>query len=79
MVIAHNAISHQKVIEYFDRYPLLSSKYLAYKDWKYVVKQIQSRKGKPLTAEDILEIQKIKNQFNKKRINFDFSHLESIV
>ena len=32
MVIAHGANSHQKVIEYFDRYPLLSSKHLAYKD-----------------------------------------------
>ena len=62
MVIAHNAISHQKVIEYFDRYPLLSSKYLAYKDWKYVVEQIRLREGKPLTAENVLEIKKIKEK-----------------
>jgi hypothetical protein len=32
MVIAHSIPSHLKVIEYFDRYPLYSSKYLAYKD-----------------------------------------------
>lgn len=76
MVIAHNAISHQKVIEYFDRYPLLSSKYLAYKDWKYIVEQIRLREGKPLTAENVLDIQKIKDQFNNKRKVYDFSHLD---
>jgi hypothetical protein len=32
MVISHNIQSHTKVIEYFDNYPLYSSKYLAYKD-----------------------------------------------
>jgi hypothetical protein len=32
MVIAHNAASHAKVQSYFDRFPLYSSKYLAYKD-----------------------------------------------
>lgn len=78
MVISHNIQSHFKVIEYFDRYPLYSSKYLAYKDWRYVVEQIRLREGKPLTAEGILEIEKIKSQFNKKRTEFDFSHLDSL-
>lgn len=32
MVIAHNRISHDIVRNYFDRFPLYSSKYLAYKD-----------------------------------------------
>jgi hypothetical protein len=32
MVIAHNAASHEKVISYFNRFPLYSSKYLANKD-----------------------------------------------
>jgi len=78
-VIAHNMQSHLKTIEYFDRYPLYSSKYLAYKDWKYVVEQIQKRAGKPLTSKNILEIQIIKAQFNQKRTIFNFSHLDSIV
>jgi hypothetical protein len=80
MVISHSACteSHKKVIEYFNRYPLYSSKYLAYKDWKYVVEQIQLRNGKPLTTENIKEIQKIKDQFNNKRKEFDFSHLDII-
>ena len=32
MVISHSAASHEKVISYFERFPLYSSKYLAYKD-----------------------------------------------
>lgn len=79
MVMSHNMQSHVKTIEYFDRYPLYSSKYLAYKDWKHVVEQIQKRAGKPLTSENILEIQRIKAQFNQKRTTFNFSHLDSIV
>lgn len=78
-VIAHSMQSHLKVIDYFDRYPLYSSKYLAYKDWKHVVEQIKIRAGKPLTNENILDIQKIKAQFNNNRKKFDFSHLDSIV
>ena len=78
MVISHSTESHKKVIEYFNRYPLYSSKYLAYKDWKYVVEQIQLRNSKPLTTENVKEIQKIKDQFNNKRKEFDFSHLDII-
>ena len=80
MVISHSAESHLKVIEYFDRYPLYSSKYLAYKDWKYVVEQIKLRDGKPLTVENIKEIQKIKDQFNNNRKEFHnlLPHLDTI-
>ena len=79
MIISHNMKSHLKTIQYFDRYPLYSSKYLAYKDWKYVVEQINIRDSMPLTNQNILEIQKIKAQFNKNRTKFDFSHLDSIM
>ena len=79
MIISHSLESHLKVITYFDRFPLYSSKYLSYKDWKQVVEQIKLRAGKPLIVEDILKIEKIKAQFNNKRIKFDFSHLDSIV
>jgi hypothetical protein len=37
------------------------------------------RAGKPLTIENITEIEKIKAQFNRNRTEFDFSHLDSIV
>lgn len=78
MVISHNSESHKKTIEYFDRYPLYSSKHLAYKDWKYIVEQIQLRNGKPLTPENIKDIQKIKDQINNNRKEFYFTHLDTI-
>ena len=79
MVISHNIQSHIKVINYFDRFPLYSSKHLAYKDWKYIVKLLLKRKGKILSNEEILEVEKIKAQFNNKRKIFDFSHLNSLI
>ena len=78
MVISHSAASHEKVISYFERFPLYSSKYLAYKDWSYVVEQIKLRAGKVLTEKEISEVEKIKSQFNNKRKSFDFSHLENL-
>lgn len=78
MVISHSLTSHVKVINYFDRYPLYSSKILAYKDWSYVVQLIKLRAGKPLTLEEISKVEKIKAQFNSKRTSFDFSHLNRL-
>lgn len=79
MVISHSAASHEKVISYFNRFPLYSSKYLAYKDWSYVVEQSRLRAGKVLTQKEISEVEIIKAQFNSKRKSFDFSHLDNLV
>jgi hypothetical protein len=78
MVISHSIPNHIKIINYFDCFPLYSSKYLAYKDWKFIVELLKKRSGKILTNEEISEVEKIKAQFNKKRILFDFSHLDSL-
>jgi hypothetical protein len=79
MVISHSAVSHEKVINYFNKFPLFSSKYLAFKDWSYVLELSRLRNGKVLTSEEILEIQKIKEQFNSRRKLFDFSHLDNLI
>jgi hypothetical protein len=76
MVIAHSTKSHEIVRSYFDKFPLYSSKYLAYKDWCRVQ---DMRKGKNITKEDVIEIKSIKAQFNSKRKHFDFSHLDSLI
>lgn len=76
MVIAHSSISHAKVRAYFDRFPLYSSKYLAYKDWKRV--QGIRASADTLTKEQINEVEYIKSQFNSKRKTFDFSHLDNL-
>ncbi len=76
MVIAHSSLSQRKVRTYFDRFPLYSSKYLAYKDWAYV--QNLRVSGGALTSEQIAEVLFIKSQFNSKRKVYNFSHLESL-
>lgn len=78
MVVSHSAANHAKVISYFDRYPLYSSKYLAYKYWSFVVEQARLRAGKVLTQKEISEVETIKAQFNSKRKIFDFSHLDNL-
>lgn len=78
MVVSHSAANNAKVISYFDRFPLYSSKYLAYKDWSYVVEQARLRAGKVLTQKEISEVETIKAQFNSKRKIFDFAHLDNL-
>jgi hypothetical protein len=79
IVISHSAKSHEKVINYFNKFPLFSSKYLAFKDWSYVVELQRLRNGKVLTIQEIYEIKKIKEQFNSKRKSFNFSHLQNLI
>ena len=75
MAIAHNSKSHDIVRNYFDRYPLYSSKYLSYKDW---CKVQDLHRGKSLSKEDLEKIIEIKSQFNNNRVYFDFSHLKDL-
>jgi intein/homing endonuclease len=75
MSIAHNGLSHDKVITYFDRYPLFSSKRLNYLDWKKV-RELVSRK-EHLTANGLNEIKILKNNFNSNRSKFNWDHLSS--
>ena len=60
MVISHNLKSHIKIIEYFDKFHLYSSKRLSYIDWRYIVNMIIMRDNKPLTSNEISEIEKNK-------------------
>lgn len=72
--VAHNSISHEILREYFSKYPLYSSKYLAYMDWCLV----QDLHKGSLSKDKLDTIKSIKNQFNSKRKVFDFSHLNSL-
>lgn len=78
MVISHNFTSHVIVRNYFDRFPLYSSKYLAYKDWCLVQDLQIFNKGRLWSKEDIDKITFIKSQFNNKRKSFDFLHLDNL-
>jgi len=74
MTVAHNSRSHEIVRKYFDRFPLYSSKYLSYKDWCLV----QDLHRGNLTKEKLDKIKIIKNNFNSKRKQYNFSHLDSL-
>lgn len=78
MVIAHNFKSHEIVRNYFDRFPLYSSKYLAYKDWCVVQDLHSCGARKSLSKDNLDKIKLIKAQFNSKRKVFDFSHLDTL-
>jgi len=75
MAISHNSKSHDIVRDYFYRYPLYSSKYLAYKDWSRVQ---DLHRGTSLSKDKLDEIKAIKDQFNNKRKKFNFSHLDGL-
>lgn len=76
MVISHNKTSHEQIRKYFDRFPLYSSKYLAYKDW-CKVQDLQLEKK--LTKDYIEECQEIKSKFNSKSKIFNWDHLKNLI
>ena len=71
-VISHNKLSNHKVIDYFNKYPLISSKYLDYKDWYYILELQNSNKITTSYLEKAIEIRK---NFNKTRTNYSWLHL----
>lgn len=68
-VVSHNKESNSKVCDYFNKYPLLSSKYLDYKDWASVLELQNFNK---LTTSYLDTAIKIKTNFrpNKTRTKF---------
>lgn len=73
-LIAHNKDSQSKLINYFNRYPLLSSKYLDYQSWLYIwIKQ----KENPITISYLKEAELIKKDFNNSRTSYNWNHLKN--
>lgn len=61
------------LIEYLDKYPLFSSKYLNYNDWKKVLAYFENKKHtEPKSIKSIVEI---KLQMNNQRTEFVWDHL----
>lgn len=70
---ASNKLSLDLIVNYLEKYPLFSSKYLDYKDWKKIVLLILE--GKHYTEQGINETECVRNSMNKKRTYFDWNHL----
>lgn len=58
---------------YFEKYPLFTSKYLNYLSYLQGLNYVKQ----DLSYNEIIEIQSIKNNMNKKRIYFNWDHLKN--
>ena len=66
------------MLEYFTNFPIFSSKYLNYLDWKKIIDLKCENRKKELSLLHIFPIaEKIKNGVNSKRTYFNWDHLES--
>lgn len=74
IVMAHNKIHLNKVVNYFYQFPLLSTKSLDYIDWHYI---LRLQKNNKITSSYLNEALKIRKDFNKTRITFKWNHLEN--
>jgi hypothetical protein len=75
IVMAYSKDSLKLVVKYFNEYPLFSSRYLNYLDF---LKIIELKEKNPLTKDYLEEVLKIKNNFNKNRIFFNWDHLKNL-
>jgi hypothetical protein len=74
-ITATSRASLELVKKYFSRFPLISSKYLDYKDWVEAVNLLLANKH--YTPEGIKSIQNLKQNINNSRTEFNWKHLEN--
>ena len=65
LVVGNFLDLNQKIIPFFNRYPICGKKQLDYQDWCKIVEIYQ--KESPLTNENLEKIKEIKAQMNKNR------------
>lgn len=74
------AASSQKslniIVDYFEKFPLFSSKYLDYKDWKKIVELLLENKH--YTKQGISLTNSVKNRMNRLRTYFNWDHLNNL-
>lgn len=73
---ASSKVSLDIIINYFNKYPLFSSKYLDYKDWEQVAYLIVN--SKHLTVKGINTIELVRSRMNTKRTEFNWDHLKDL-
>ena len=73
---ASSRISLQIVKDYLEKYPLFSSKYLDYKDWKEIVILILNNKH--YTEKGLIKTDSVRNSMNRQRTYFDWTHLNEL-
>ena len=73
---ASSSKSIKIIIDYFESYPLYSSKYLDYKDWAEAARLILDKKQ--YTNESIVKIDSLKSNMNNSRVYFNWIHLNKL-
>ena len=63
------------LVDYLEKFPLYSSKYLNYKDWNKILKYFEAKLH--TNPNIIKEIVTIKAQMNNSRTYFNWDHLEN--
>jgi LAGLIDADG endonuclease len=73
---ASSKISLNIIINYLEKYPLFSSKYMDYKDWKEIVLLIFENKH--YTEEGLNKTEFVRNSMNRQRTHFTWDHLNKL-
>lgn len=73
IVISANKVANDILVDYFSKYPLISSKYLDFKDWVYL---LELQKNNCLTISYLDKAIKIRTNYNKTRKTFNWDHLK---
>lgn len=80
LIVVKSLESRLKLINYLERFPLLTSKYLDYSNWKEAQNIVNNKQHKKIEgiayAEKIINL---KNTMNTKRDFFDWKHLENFL
>lgn len=73
---ASSKLSLDIIINYFNKYPLFSSKYLDYKDWEKVADLIINNQH--YSKQGINTVELVRSRMNTKRTDFSWDHLNGI-
>lgn len=73
ILTASNRMSLNIIVNYLEKHPLFSSKFLDYKDWKEIV--LLMFENKHFTEEDINKTILVKNGMNRQRTTYVWNHL----
>ena len=76
IITASSKLSLDILVKYLDKYPLYSSKYLDYKDWKEIVLLIFENKH--YTEEGLIKTDFVRNSMNRKRTYYNWDHLNKL-
>jgi hypothetical protein len=71
---ASSKVSLSIIINYLNKFPLYTSKYLDYKDWEQVAHLIINNNH--LTNEGIKTVEFVRSHMNTKRTEFNWDHLK---